>query len=98
MTLKTKRLLIGALGAIFMISLLLVQQMEIVRKQQEAGTRRHAAAVPASSKSCVECHQKTSPGIIEHWTGSTHAVKGVGCVECHRLKRRTSMPSIITGR
>lgn len=88
MTLKTKRLLIGALGAIFMISLLLVQQMEIVRKQQEVGTRRHTAAVPASSKSCVECHQKTSPGIIDHWTGSTHAVKGVGCVECHQAEKK----------
>src|SRR3972149_2690004 len=87
MTLKTKRLLIGALGAIFMISLLLVQQMEIVRKQQGVAPRRHVAAVPASSKSCVECHQKTSPGIIEHWTGSTHAVKGVGCVECHQAEK-----------
>jgi hypothetical protein len=88
MTLKTKRLLIGTLGVIFMISLLLVQQMEIVRKEQEVGTRRHVAAVPASSKSCVECHQNTSPGIIEHWTGSTHAVKGVGCVECHQAEKQ----------
>src|SRR3990172_6918052 len=88
MTLKTKRLLIGVLGAIFMISLLLVQQMEIVRKRQEAGTGRHVAAVPASSKSCVECHQNTSPGIIDHWTGSTHAVKGVGCVECHQAEKK----------
>jgi len=80
--------LIGALGAVFMLSLLLVQQMEIVRKRQETGTRRHAAAVPASSRSCVECHQHTSPGITEHWTGSTHAVKGVGCVDCHLAERK----------
>ena len=44
--------------------------------------------MPASSKSCVECHQKTSPGIIEHWTGSTHAAKGVGCVECHQAEKK----------
>jgi hypothetical protein len=39
--------------------------------------------IPASSKSCVDCHQQQTPGVIAHWTGSTHAHKGVGCVDCH---------------
>ncbi len=88
MSLKTKRLLIGALGATFVVSLLLVQQMEIVRKREEAGLERQVTVVPASSRSCVDCHQNTSPGIIDHWNGSTHAVKGVGCVECHLAEKQ----------
>ena len=84
MTLNTKRLIIGILGILFLGSLLFVQRMEVVRREQESGVAARHIAVPASSKSCVECHRNTTPGIIDHWTGSTHAVKGVGCVECHK--------------
>jgi hypothetical protein len=31
----------------------------------------------------VECHAEENPGIVAHWEGSTHAEKGVGCLECH---------------
>ena len=58
--------------------------MEVARKQAEAGLNHHAIAIPVNSRQCVECHRKSSPRIIDHWTGSTHAEKGVGCVECHR--------------
>ena len=84
MTLKAKRFIIGALGATFLGSLLFVQQMEVIRKRQETGLAAHYVAVPANSKACVDCHRQTTPGIIDHWTGSTHAAKGVGCVECHK--------------
>jgi hydroxylamine dehydrogenase len=84
MSLTTKRYIIGILGAAFLCSLLFVQRMEITRKEQETGVAARRIAVPANSKSCVECHRNTTPGIIDHWTGSTHAVKGVGCVECHK--------------
>ncbi|MEQ8838839.1 MAG: multiheme c-type cytochrome, partial [Lacipirellulaceae bacterium] len=50
---------------------------------EEAGITPHHVSIPANSQSCVDCHDKLSPGIIDHWEGSTHAVKGVGCVECH---------------
>ncbi len=83
MNLKAKQLLIGALGFIFLASLLFVQWMEVARKHEEAGLVAHHVSIPASSNACVECHDKLSPGIIDHWKGSTHAVKGVGCVECH---------------
>ena len=83
MTLKTKQYIIGFLGLLFVLSLVFVQWLEILRKQEEAGGARHIA-VPVSSKSCVSCHKQQSPGIIDHWEGSTHAIKGVGCVECHQ--------------
>ena len=84
MNLKAKQLLIALLGFVFLASLLFVQWMEVARKREEAGMAVHHVSIPASSKACVECHDKLSPGIIDHWEGSTHAVKGVGCVECHQ--------------
>lgn len=85
MKLRTKQWIIGGLGFLFLASLIFVQGMEVVRRREESG-RRGAIALPAKSRLCIECHQKSSPGIIEHWTGSTHAAKGVGCVECHQAK------------
>jgi hypothetical protein len=41
-------------------------------------------AVPAASKACVDCHGQANPGIVDHWKGSTHAQKGVGCADCHQ--------------
>lgn len=84
MGLKTKQLIIGFLGLVFLASLVFVQYMEVTRRRQEAGLDVHAVSIPANSKSCVDCHHQSSPGIIDHWMGSTHAEKGVGCVECHQ--------------
>ncbi len=83
MTLETKRYVIGALGFLFLLSLVFVQWMETARKAEEAGLRKAHVSVPASSKACVECHAQANPGIVSHWEGSPHAEKGVGCVECH---------------
>ncbi len=84
MSLRSKQVIIAVLGLIFLASLLLVQQREVARRQAEVGLGRHPVAIPASSQRCVECHTQTSRGIVDHWTGSTHAEKGVGCVECHQ--------------
>ena len=87
MSARTKQLLIGFLGLVFLSSLVLVQWLEVTRRQQEAGLAVHPVSIPGSSQSCVACHVQTSPGIIDHWKGSTHAVKGVGCVECHQAQK-----------
>ncbi len=84
MKVQTKQYIVGFLGLVFLASLVFVQFMEVERKKEESGNGTAHVAIPASSKSCVECHQKSSPGIIDHWEGSTHALKGVGCVECHQ--------------
>ena len=84
MTLETKRLIIAALGGLFLLSLVFVQWMETARKAEEAGLREAHVAVPASSQACVACHAQANPGIVDHWRGSTHAEKGVACVECHQ--------------
>ena len=87
MSMKMKQTIIAVLGGLFLVSLIFVQAMELIRKQEEAGLRRPHVATPASSKGCVECHEKISPGIIDHWAGSTHAEKGIGCVECHKASK-----------
>ena len=83
MTLDTKRFIIGGLGVLFLLSLVLVQWTETIRRAEEAGLRGPRVTPPAGSRGCVDCHAETNPGIIEHWRGSTHAETGVGCVECH---------------
>lgn len=86
MTLKVKQFIIAILGTIFLASLIFVQSMEVARKHEEVGLTAKHAPIPTSSQKCVDCHGKLSPGIIDHWKGSTHAMKGVGCVECHLAK------------
>ncbi len=87
MGLETKRWIIGGLGVLFLVSLVFVQAMEVLRKEAEVGHGGPHFVVPASSKQCVECHQQTTPGIIDHWKGSTHAAKAIGCVECHQADK-----------
>ena len=86
MTLNTKRIIIAVLGAAFLASLLFVQWMEVLRKREEAGLAPLHIAVASESKRCVDCHTEKTPGIVEHWKGSTHAAKGVACIECHEAK------------
>jgi hydroxylamine dehydrogenase len=87
MSIRTKHIIIALLSAAFIVSLIFVQWMEVVRKREEAGVGTRHVSIPASSNSCVQCHQQSSPGIIDHWKGSTHALKGVGCVECHQAEK-----------
>ncbi|MCP3964400.1 MAG: hydroxylamine oxidoreductase [bacterium] len=86
MTLETKRIIIAVLGGLFLLSLVFVQWLETARRAEEAGLRAPHVSVPANSKDCVDCHVQANPGIIHHWRGSTHAEKGVGCVECHQAQ------------
>ncbi len=87
MTLKTKQWIIFALGMTFLASLVLVQWMEIARRRAELGLAPRPVIVPASSRNCVECHQRETPGLVDHWRHSTHAAKAVGCYECHRAEQ-----------
>lgn len=88
MTNRTKQYVIAMMGGIFLLSLVFVQWLEVVRKEEESGLREHHISIPENAKRCVECHQQTSPGIIDHWRGSTHARTGVGCVECHQADKQ----------
>ena len=90
MKIEEKKIIIGILSLVFLISLLLVQWKEITRQQIETGHLSPHISVPASSKRCVECHQEKTPSIVSHWKNSTHAVKGVSCLECHTAHEKDS--------
>ncbi len=83
MSLRSKQIIIALLSIVFLASLILVQYREVAHRREQAGLRAPHIVIPASSKQCVECHNQQTPGIIAHWENSTHALKGVGCVECH---------------
>ena len=87
MSVKAKQAIIAVLGMMFLASLVLVQWMEVARKQQEAGLTARHVAIPATSRSCVDCHRDQTPAIVDHWHDSTHAIKGVGCVDCHQAEK-----------
>jgi hypothetical protein len=84
MSIRSKQTVIALLSALFLLSLVFVQAMEVARKREEVGLSKPRIAVPARSESCAKCHSEANPGIVAHWEGSTHALKGVGCVECHQ--------------
>ena len=61
MKLETKRYVIAGLGALFLLSLVFVQWMEVARRAEEAGLRPPHVSVPALSRACVDCHSQTNP-------------------------------------
>jgi len=83
MLIKEGRRIVVPLGWVLAIALLLAQ----AALAQEAVQAQPRVEVSAKSAACVECHEKSEPGIIEHWKGSTHAREGVGCVGCHRAEK-----------
>ena len=87
MTLDQKRWVIGGLGFLFLLSLVSVQWLEVSRRRHEESGGRvgtSAVSVPDASRQCVDCHTQVSTGIVDHWKGSTHAQKGVACLDCHK--------------
>ncbi|MBI3854184.1 MAG: hydroxylamine oxidoreductase, partial [Planctomycetes bacterium] len=62
--------------------------MEVTRRAREEGTMAPRISVPDSSKACVDCHTQANKGIVDQWMGSTHARKGVSCVECHQANEK----------
>lgn len=87
MSLNQKRMIIAGLAMLFLASLVIVQWLEVARRREELGVTAPHVAIPASSRACVECHNQTTPGIIDHWEGSKHARSGVSCFECHQAEK-----------
>jgi len=80
MSLNTKKIVIAVIGLFFMGALLIVGGIE--SNKRVLGKKAYIK-VSATSENCVDCHTVTSPSLVEQWRDSKHALKGVGCVECH---------------
>ncbi len=46
--------------------------------------------IEAQSSKCIDCHQKTSPGVVADWKNSRHSHAGVSCLDCHAVDRSAS--------
>jgi hypothetical protein len=57
--------------------------------QKKPAQKSAAATAPTSARSqaCVECHKSITPGLVKQWQDSTHARKGIGCLECHQRSK-----------
>ncbi|QKF82677.1 multiheme c-type cytochrome [Halarcobacter ebronensis] len=42
-------------------------------------------------KSCVECHAKETPGMVNDWKESRHGHVGISCIDCHQVKKDSPM-------
>jgi hydroxylamine dehydrogenase len=89
MSLNAKRIIVFVLGVALCVALIMVAEME-TRKglaPEDMPMSTLLAMIPEESRSCVDCHAQLTPGVVDHWRASTHARKGVACVECHLAER-----------
>src|SRR5262249_26464830 len=56
--------------------------------QKPAATQKPAVTASPESQKCIDCHKRTTPGIVAQWRGSRHAREGVGCFECHSASEK----------
>ncbi len=82
MSLDTKRIIIAGLSFFLLCALLIVGYIE--GKKQIPGAKP-AIVVSDENKKCIECHsqQSNATTLVAQWKESQHAIKGVGCLECH---------------
>jgi len=61
----------------------------VLGAQKKPAKKPAAATVATSARSqaCVECHKSITPGLVKQWQDSTHAKKGIGCLECHQRSK-----------
>jgi hypothetical protein len=81
-SLDTKRIIIAGLSFFLLAALLIVGYIE--GKKQIPGAKP-AIVVSDENKKCIECHsqQSNATTLVAQWKESQHAIKGVGCLECH---------------
>ncbi len=47
--------------------------------------------------SCIECHVKKMPGIVDSWRGSRMSHAGISCYDCHTVEKTSPMASQCEG-
>ncbi len=49
---------------------------------------------PKASIRCIECHARSTPGIVSDWKLSRHAEASVGCDSCHGTEHGTAADAV----
>lgn len=81
---STRTLIFGLVAVVIVLGSAL-----IVMAIGRSGTQVESLQVDAlanSDNSCVVCHRRTTPGIVEQFGHSTMAEAGVTCQQCHEVK------------
>ncbi len=83
--LETKRVIIAVLSFFLLAALLIVGYIE--GKKHIPGSKA-AIVISDENEKCVECHsqQSNASTAVAQWKESEHAIKGVGCIECHQAE------------
>ena len=76
-------LIIGLSSVIVILGLALV--ILAIGKSGEPVTQDRPDALVGSRDTCVVCHRKDTPGIVEQYGRSTMAAAGVTCRNCHEV-------------
>ncbi len=63
------------------VSLLLISSISL------ASVKEPPKTMSDTTKECVKCHKKHSPGIVQQWGASKHYRANVGCYECHKADK-----------
>ena len=77
-------LIIGLAAVIIVLGLALIAQT-LTRTNPAAGEAQRPDALANSTDTCVTCHRRTTPGIVEQYGHSTMAAAEVGCRDCHEV-------------
>ena len=77
----------------FLIAIVSVLQPTASRGQspssaKSAVTKKSVAStkpkISTEGQTCVDCHNATTPGMVQEWQHSEHAKQGVDCYGCHK--------------
>jgi hypothetical protein len=82
-SIEAKRIIIAVLSFFLLCALLIVGYIE--GKKQVPGTKPKIV-ISDDNKKCIDCHSQNSNArtAVAQWKESQHAIKGVGCLECHQ--------------
>ncbi|HML20257.1 MAG TPA: multiheme c-type cytochrome [Aggregatilinea sp.] len=75
-------LILGVAGVIVVLGLVLVA-IAVGESENEEPARVDALA--SSDNECVECHRRTTPGIVQQYGMSSMAAAEVECEDCHEV-------------
>ena len=83
--LRSARVLIIALTATIVVLVLALVAIAIARSAVPAGSSEAARVnvLETSDNTCVTCHRRSTPGIVEQYGHSTMAAADVTCQDCH---------------
>lgn len=77
-------LILGLVVVIIVLGAALII-MAITRSGQPVSEETRPNALANSNNECVECHERTTPGIIQQYGHSSMAAANVDCQDCHEV-------------